>query len=115
MLQAVLSSSSCQLVRLNIIGNAVGDQGVQTMGRGLVANKSLTYLDARSNNISNIGMLTLFDPLRMNNILVTLDLRGNSKIDQIVALQLRRHLFNQGSPLTVRCSYEEDTFMERYT
>jgi hypothetical protein len=83
------------------------------MGRSLVANKSLTFLDARSNSISSAGLRTLVDPLRFNCILVTLDLRGNS-IDQVIALQLRKHLFNQGSKLTVRCSYEEDSFVERY-
>jgi len=113
MLQSVLSSSACQIIRLNIIGNAVGDQGIQVMGRSLVANKSLTFLDARSNSISSAGLRTLVDPLRINCILVTLDLRGNS-IDQVIALQLRKHLFNQGSKLTVRCSYEEDSFVERY-
>lgn len=113
MLQAVLSSSACQIIRLNIIGNAVGDQGIQVIGRSLVANKSLTFLDARSNSISSAGLRTLVDPLLVNCILVTLDLRGNS-IDQMIALQLRKHLFNQGSKLTVHCSYEEDSFVERY-
>lgn len=113
MLQAVLSSSACQIIRLNIIGNAVGDQGMQVIGRSLVVNKSLTFLDARSNSISSAGLRTLVNPLRINCILVTLDLRGNS-IDQVVALQLRKDLFNLGSKLTIRCGYEEDSFIERY-
>jgi len=113
MLQAVLSSSACQIIRLNIIGNAVSDQGMQVIGKSLVMNKSLTFLDARSNSISSTGLRALIDPLRTNGILVTLDLRGNS-IDQEVAFLLRRHLFNDGSKLTVRCSYEEDSFINRY-
>lgn len=35
MLQKVLSAEGCQLIRLALIGNAIGDAGVTTMSRSL--------------------------------------------------------------------------------
>ena len=51
MLRDTLEYRGCQLIRLSIAGNNVGNVGISTLSESFTRNKSLTYLDSRSNNI----------------------------------------------------------------
>jgi hypothetical protein len=95
MLRQALSSKGCQLVRLGLTGNNIGDAGADELGLGLRQNRTLTYLDIRSNTLEPQGLRSLcfsltgaalggFDGQKRkesktspNNVLFHIDLRGN--------------------------------------
>ena len=106
MLKNVILSPSCQLIRLGLIGNAIGDLGIRLLGKSFIMNKTLTYLDIRSNNISNVGLRTLFEPLSTNKVLFVLDLRGNC-IEKSISWELQNRLYNSGSILEIRTNYAD--------
>ena len=65
------------------------------------AHPTLTYLDLRSNSISNLGLSSLTAPLSNNQVLYHLDLRGN-KFSQEALLFMTSGLQDAGSQLYVR-------------
>lgn len=95
MLKQVLSGPGCQLVRLGLTGNNMTDTGAYEIGLGLRKNRTLTYLDVRSNAMEPPGLRALcfaltgaplggFDgkpfkesPTTANNVLSHIDIRGN--------------------------------------
>ena len=127
MLEKVLSSEGCQLVRLGLAGNAFGDAGAAVLSRSLQVHcvvsdrllvmpklilipflscseqghATLTFIDLRSNGISNAGLCALEGPLTSNSVLSLLDLRGNP-VGQDAALSLSRQLVVWFFPFLVR-------------
>ena len=80
MLRDALCSSACQLVRLSVVGNNLGDTGITALSEGFVKNKTLTYLDAKTNQICPPGLRALCSALTSgagNNTLTTIDIAGN--------------------------------------
>ena len=80
MLRDALASSACQLVRLGVVGNNLGDSGIAALSAGLTKNKTLTYLDAKTNQICPPGLRALCSALTReggNNVLSTIDIAGN--------------------------------------
>lgn len=95
MLREVLSSQGCQLIRMGLAGNNMSDIGAYEIGLGLRKNRTLTYLDVRSNALEPPGLRSLcyaltgaplggFDgkPFQesrttANNVLSHIDIRGN--------------------------------------
>ena len=68
-------------------------------------NKTLTFLDLRSNDISSSGLRTIAFNLRLNPVFHTVDVRNNSRISHESVLAVRRMLKAVGrSPTTVRWS-----------
>jgi hypothetical protein len=67
------------------------------------AHPTLTYLDLRSNAISNLGLNALTVPLTQNHVLSVLDLRQN-EYSQDTMLALQSALKDVGSHLDVRCA-----------
>lgn len=65
------------------------------------AHPTLTYIDLRSNDISNVGLGALAGPLEDNSVLSLLDLRGNC-VGQEAAQALSKQLMDTGSHLHVR-------------
>ncbi len=96
-LHDALASPSSQMVRLGLAGNNIGDAGAAEIGMGLRKNRTLTFLDVRSNNIEPPGLRSLcyaltgaevthvgFDGAAFkepktspNNVLSHIDIRGN--------------------------------------
>ena len=66
-LKDALLSSSCQLIRLAIAGNNLSDNGIEMLSHGLKSNKTLTYLDIRSNQITSSGLRRLCSALTATN------------------------------------------------
>ena len=60
LIRDALKSPDCQLIRLGLAGNTFADKGVETMLPGLLVNKTLTYLDLRSNFITGKVINSLF-------------------------------------------------------
>ena len=83
MLRDVLGDAGCQLVRLGLAGNALGDAGLTTMSQGLLVRKSncadTDYLLLQSSPDERIGAeLSLHSfSFQVNNTLTYLDLRSN--------------------------------------
>lgn len=95
MLKQVLCNQGCQLTRLGLAGNNMSDIGAHEVGLGLRKNRTLTYLDVRSNALEPPGLRSLcyaltgaplggFDgkPFQesrttANNVLSHIDIRGN--------------------------------------
>ena len=97
MLSDIISSPSCQLVRVGLAGNSIGDAGAAEIGMALRKNRTLTYLDVRSNNIEPPGLRSLCYALTggavihdgfdgkvikeprtsINSVLFHIDIRGN--------------------------------------
>ena len=73
----------------------------------LQAHPTLTYVDMRSNDISNAGLASLAGPLVGNCVLSLLDLRGNA-VGQDAALALAQLLSDSGSHLHVRWNDDLD-------
>ena len=61
LIRDALSQPSCQLVRLSLAGNALGDKGIETITPSIALSKTLTYLDCRSNSVTGDGLLALMD------------------------------------------------------
>lgn len=78
------------------------------------AHPTLTYIDLRSNDISNAGLTALASPLVGNCVLSLLDLRGNA-VGQEAALALARQLSDAGSHLHVRWDVLDVAHHSRYT
>lgn len=77
--KSLLELPSCQLVRLCLKGNAVGDTGAARVGEALATNNSLTYLDLGSNNLSCSGLTSVMSQgLLRNRTMAVLDIRGNA-------------------------------------
>ena len=55
-------------------------------------NRTLTYLDLRSNDITNKGLRGLTEYIRWNPVFHTVDVRGNAKISRDVVISMRRLL-----------------------
>jgi hypothetical protein len=58
-----LSHGNCVVVRLNLNGNQLGDQGVMHLCEGLKKNTTLKSLDLRYNNVSIRGILAIREML----------------------------------------------------
>lgn len=101
MLRRVLSLPDCQLIRLGLVGNAVGDQGLVEICAALQVNRTLTHLDARSNNVSDAGLRAVDSSLRQSAVLHSVDLRGN-QLSQQAALALTYSLRASGASLSIR-------------
>lgn len=101
MLQKILSRKECQLVRLNVSGNAISDSGIGLISTSLKKNATLTYLDLRSNNISDSGNDVLTNYISNNRIMVTLDIRSNPITSESL-YKSEKLLRDAGSQLIIR-------------
>ena len=64
-------------------------------------NNTLTYLDLRSNNISDAGLRSVEKWLVRSVVLFLVDLRGNS-VSQLAALNLTHCLSSHGVSLKIK-------------
>lgn len=102
MLEEILSHKECQIVTLNISGNAIGDSGAQILSNSLVKNNTLTNLNVRSNNISDSGLMQFINVLKnKNRILTVIDFSGNF-ISDVAYLKGYELLKNVGSKVIIR-------------
>lgn len=68
------------------------------------AHPTLTFLDLRSNAMTNLGLNSLTQPLSSNHILSYLDLRGN-EFSQEALLSLQGTLKNLGSHVHINWAH----------
>ena len=129
-LRQILASSACQLVRVGLCGNNLGDAGITELSRGLGKNKTLTYLDVRTNQVTPPGLRALCHALSggsisqdssssgsggsgssgssrgtANAILSTVDLGGNI-LTQADLSGAERGLRDWGSSVQLKCLAE---------
>eukprot|EP01035_Chromulina_nebulosa_P022764 gene22764-29474_t len=97
-LQRSLARAECQLVCLRVMSNSLGDIGAKAItstlkhNADLDENRTLTYLDLRSNDLTNKGLRGLTEYIRWNPVFHTVDVRGNAKISRDVVISMRRLL-----------------------
>ena len=61
-------------------------------------NRTVTYLDLRSNDLTNSGLRGIVEHLRLNPVFHTVDVRSNSKISRDVVISMRRMFKSGGRP-----------------
>ena len=78
-------------------------------------NRTLTYLDLRSNDLTNKGLRGLTEYIRWNPVFHTVDVRGNAKISRDVVISMRRLLKTSSRTATeVRWADYESSLESRY-
>jgi len=126
MLKNALASSGCQLIRIAAPGNSFGDSGINALAQGLRSNKTLTFLDVRSNQITPPGLralcsaLTAAKPIQINedgttstikaakgyngnNILSTIDI-GLNVLSQADIIYAEKGLRDWGIDARLKCT-----------
>jgi hypothetical protein len=122
MLRDTLTSSGCQIIKLTLQGNNLGDSGITALSNGLNKNKTLTYLDARTNQITHPGLRALCYSLTSagangasssnehsfasvgggNCTLSTIDISGNL-VSQSDIINCEKGLRDWGVSATLKC------------
>eukprot|EP01038_Epipyxis_sp_PR26KG_P010248 gene10248-13784_t len=106
MIGRIISHPDCQIIRLCLTGNAVGDFGMKSITKSIPMNKSLTYLDLRSNDLTDVSIRVFVPIISHSPILHTLDLRGN-KASRMACLQLTHDLKCERSPVLIKFFYDD--------
>nr|XP_028561720.1 NLR family CARD domain-containing protein 3 [Podarcis muralis] len=78
LLGSVLSGKDCQIQKISLVENKIGDKGAKALARSLMVNRSLMALDLRSNSIGPKGAKALADSLKINQYLLSLNLQNNA-------------------------------------
>lgn len=107
-LRTFLQAPRCQIVRLGLCGNNVGDEGCVALSEGMRGNRTLTALDLRSNNVSSAGLRSLCSALMplgrlvgAGGVMHLVDLRGNP-VPQAAAISAQSELRARGSGVLLR-------------
>ncbi|XP_066496807.1 NLR family CARD domain-containing protein 3 [Tiliqua scincoides] len=77
LLGSVLSGKDCQIQKISLAENKIGNKGAKALARSLMVNRSLMSLDLRSNSIGPQGAKALADSLKINQYLLSLNLQNN--------------------------------------
>ncbi|XP_062999056.1 NLR family CARD domain-containing protein 3 [Elgaria multicarinata webbii] len=77
LLGSVLSGKDCQIQKISLAENQIGNKGAKALARSLMVNRSLMALDLRSNSIGPQGAKALADALKINQCLLSLNLQNN--------------------------------------
>ncbi|XP_061455503.1 NLR family CARD domain-containing protein 3 isoform X2 [Rhineura floridana] len=77
LLGSVLSGKDCQIQKISLAENQIGNKGAKALARSLMVNRSLMALDLRSNSIGPKGAKALADSLKINQYLFSLNLQNN--------------------------------------
>ncbi|XP_044289647.1 NLR family CARD domain-containing protein 3 [Varanus komodoensis] len=77
LLGSVLSGKDCQIQKISLAENQIGNKGAKALARSLMVNRSLMALDLRSNSIGSQGAKALADALKINQYLLSLNLQNN--------------------------------------
>ncbi|XP_060116804.1 NLR family CARD domain-containing protein 3 [Heteronotia binoei] len=78
LLGSVLSGKDCQIQKISLAENQIGNKGTKALARSLMVNRSLLALDLRSNSIGPQGAKALADSLKINQCLLSLNLQNNA-------------------------------------
>lgn len=78
LLGSVLSVKDCQIQKMSLAENQIGNKGAKALARSLMVNRSLMVLDLRSNAIGPKGAKALADALKINQVLLSLTLQNNA-------------------------------------
>ncbi|XP_060642233.2 NLR family CARD domain-containing protein 3 [Anolis sagrei] len=78
LLGSVLSGKDCQIQKISLAENQIGDKGAKALARSLMVNRSLLALDLRSNSIGPKGAKAIADALKINQCLLSLNLQNNT-------------------------------------
>ena len=74
-------------------------------------NSTLTYLDCRSNAITNDGLLAMLEHLAKNAVLYQLCLHGNNNLSQETMIYAEKYLHYRGSDLRMKWSSTYQTLV----
>uniref|UniRef100_A0A8C5CA18 NACHT domain-containing protein n=1 Tax=Gadus morhua TaxID=8049 RepID=A0A8C5CA18_GADMO len=78
LLGSLLSAKDCQVQKISLADNSIGNLGAKALSRALLVNRTLTALDLRSNNIGAKGARFLAEALKMNQALVSINFQNNA-------------------------------------
>uniref|UniRef100_A0ABM5EZM2 NLR family CARD domain-containing protein 3 isoform X1 n=2 Tax=Pogona vitticeps TaxID=103695 RepID=A0ABM5EZM2_9SAUR len=78
LLSSVLSGKDCQIQKISLAENEIGNKGAKALARSLMVNRSLMSLDLRNNSIGPKGAKALADSMRINQYLLSLNLQNNT-------------------------------------
>ena len=91
-----LEREGCNLIRVCLKGNAIGDVGAILVASALSKNNTLTHLDVSSNDICFGGLEALCDAAIKSKVLHTLDISRND-CDRASVAYLEERLRSRGS------------------
>ncbi|XP_043945257.1 NLR family CARD domain-containing protein 3 [Protopterus annectens] len=77
LLGSLLSAKDCEIQKISLADNKIGNKGAKAVARSLLVNRSLRLLDMRNNCIGPKGAKALSDALKINQGLVSLNLQNN--------------------------------------
>ncbi|XP_048408400.1 NLR family CARD domain-containing protein 3 [Stegostoma tigrinum] len=77
LLGSLLSAKDCQIKKISLAENLIGNKGAKAIARSLMVNRTLAALDLRSNSIGHKGAKAFADALKINQGLVSLNLQNN--------------------------------------
>uniref|UniRef100_A0ACB8FL80 Uncharacterized protein n=1 Tax=Sphaerodactylus townsendi TaxID=933632 RepID=A0ACB8FL80_9SAUR len=75
LLASVLSGKDCQIQKISLAENQIGNKGTKALARSLMVNRSLLALDLQNNAIKEDGTKSLAEALVNNHTLMTLHLQ----------------------------------------
>ncbi|XP_042293549.1 NLR family CARD domain-containing protein 3 [Sceloporus undulatus] len=101
LLGSVLSGKDCQIQKVSLAENQIGNKGAKALARSLMVNRSLMALDLRSNSIGPKGAKALADSLKINQCLLSLNLQNN-KIKEDGAKYLAEALASNYTLMTLQ-------------
>ncbi|KAF7243040.1 NLR family CARD domain-containing protein 3, partial [Varanus komodoensis] len=102
LLGSVLSGKDCQIQKISLAENQIGNKGAKALARSLMVNRSLMALDLRSNSIGSQGAKALADALKINQYLLSLNLQNN-KIKEDGAKCLANAVAHNHTLRTLKC------------
>uniref|UniRef100_A0A803T7B5 NACHT domain-containing protein n=2 Tax=Anolis carolinensis TaxID=28377 RepID=A0A803T7B5_ANOCA len=73
LLGSILSGKDCQIQKISLAENQIGNKGAKALARSLMVNRSLVALDLRSNSIGPKGAKAIADALKINQSLLSLN------------------------------------------
>ena len=101
LIKEALERTDCNLIRLCLAGNALGDTGISKIASGLKTNSTLTHLDVSSNDITRKGLNILCDTIVTSKVLHTLDLRSNN-LNRYDISVIEKTLLDHGNPINLK-------------
>nr|XP_003227768.1 PREDICTED: protein NLRC3 [Anolis carolinensis] len=101
LLGSILSGKDCQIQKISLAENQIGNKGAKALARSLMVNRSLVALDLRSNSIGPKGAKAIADALKINQSLLSLNLENNT-MKEDGAKSLAEALVNNHTLMTLQ-------------
>ena len=122
-----MSQPAAQIIRLGLAGNDIGNAGAVELFKAITVsaqsnflqivllpnnlfpflwkhNATLTYVDLRSNAITDDGILSMIEHVAKNRVLYQICLHGNNRITQEAIIYTERFLYFNGADVRLQWS-----------